>query len=314
MNSCLITHTQSKTATLYFTFSFLYPFKIPIRSYVSKALHMIKFFFPVVVALLNLASLAIAAPIESATNSLNVNCEKIKNSTKKKNCIDEYEKKTAEIRAEELRRIEEIQEKEFIIKAKNQITKDFKDPDSVLFRNIVIFKDDLQNRTMCGELNAKNSYGGYIGYAKFYSDSFGENWDLLIKKTNAIGEDEVEIEEITNKIFDKMWSINCQNDRANGIQRVDSEKLTSEYCSANGNIKAWEIMTEVSKISMSSQVQMAKITKKYSDISEAKKAIKQFEKNQKILEANKSQFSRISFLYNQREQTDDVLKLKCPTR
>lgn len=45
-----------------------------------------------------------------------------------------------------------------------------KDPDSAKFRNlyeVAGMKDDSGNHAVCGEVNAKNSYGGYVGYRRF---------------------------------------------------------------------------------------------------------------------------------------------------
>jgi len=49
------------------------------------------------------------------------------------------------------------------------VVRDFKDPSSVEFRNVKAkeFGND-GDIIVCGELNAKNSYGGYIGFAEFY--------------------------------------------------------------------------------------------------------------------------------------------------
>jgi len=56
--------------------------------------------------------------------------------------------------------------------AKAAVTAVLKDPDSAQFRNIVI----LESGTVCGEVNAKNSFGGYTGFDKFY---YLEGEDLL---------------------------------------------------------------------------------------------------------------------------------------
>ncbi|WP_417283756.1 hypothetical protein [Comamonas sp.] len=43
------------------------------------------------------------------------------------------------------------------------------DPDSALFRNEVIRGPwKAADSTLCGELNARNKMGGYVGYKKFY--------------------------------------------------------------------------------------------------------------------------------------------------
>ncbi|MBU2122964.1 MAG: hypothetical protein KJ999_21320 [Gammaproteobacteria bacterium] len=54
----------------------------------------------------------------------------------------------------------------FVLAAKRSITSDFKDPDSVLYRDVFI--SNRTTPTLCGEINAKNSYGGYIGYKRFF--------------------------------------------------------------------------------------------------------------------------------------------------
>lgn len=65
--------------------------------------------------------------------------------------------------------------------ASDKVKKILKDPDSALFRNVryVHFKD--KGRLVCGEYNAKNSYGGYIGYALFVG-SPAEITTLIDKK------------------------------------------------------------------------------------------------------------------------------------
>ena len=63
--------------------------------------------------------------------------------------------------------------KQLIEKAKEIAKYDLKDPDSAKFRNVRVVTKPAQrdetkiNTNVCGELNAKNSYGAYIGYVKF---------------------------------------------------------------------------------------------------------------------------------------------------
>ncbi|MGB3069829.1 MAG: hypothetical protein WBC18_14845 [Ottowia sp.] len=57
--------------------------------------------------------------------------------------------------------------------AKREVAKDFKDPESARFRSIGIYKSKTGKGgvSVCGEVNAKNSYGAYVGYRKFvFSD------------------------------------------------------------------------------------------------------------------------------------------------
>lgn len=48
-----------------------------------------------------------------------------------------------------------------------------KDPDSAQFRNLRVVSGGA---ALCGEVNAKNSYGGYNGFKSFVADSEGVAW------------------------------------------------------------------------------------------------------------------------------------------
>lgn len=50
-----------------------------------------------------------------------------------------------------------------VTEAKEVIEKDLKDPGSVEYRNILEYSDSI----VCGEYNAKNGYGAYVGYTEF---------------------------------------------------------------------------------------------------------------------------------------------------
>lgn len=51
--------------------------------------------------------------------------------------------------------------------SKAELIKDFNDPSSVQFRNVVTYSPDPGIYATCGELNAKNSFGAYTGFKKF---------------------------------------------------------------------------------------------------------------------------------------------------
>ena len=51
-------------------------------------------------------------------------------------------------------------------KAKESIAKSLKDPGSAQFRDVSI-KTFGANKIVCGEVNGKNSYGGYVGFKRF---------------------------------------------------------------------------------------------------------------------------------------------------
>ena len=57
-------------------------------------------------------------------------------------------------------------ESEAIEAGKLAVTSSLKDPDSAKFRNTRLVAY-LQGAVVCGEVNGKNSYGGYAGFTRF---------------------------------------------------------------------------------------------------------------------------------------------------
>lgn len=53
--------------------------------------------------------------------------------------------------------------------AKAAITENFKDPRSAQFQRIVGYRVGDLDTIVCGEINAKNSLGGYVGFRRFYA-------------------------------------------------------------------------------------------------------------------------------------------------
>ncbi|MBY0243026.1 MAG: hypothetical protein K2X55_27330 [Burkholderiaceae bacterium] len=67
-------------------------------------------------------------------------------------------------------------DKMLIQKVQQQVVGSLKDPESAKFQNIYV-----KWGTVCGEVNARNSYGGYVGFQPFYSI----DGDVLRMKGNA---------------------------------------------------------------------------------------------------------------------------------
>lgn len=63
-----------------------------------------------------------------------------------------------------------------VVAVKTVIVNGLKDPDSAKFRNVKVKWD-----TVCGEVNAKNSFGGYVGYRRFYAI---DGKDLHMEESN----------------------------------------------------------------------------------------------------------------------------------
>lgn len=55
---------------------------------------------------------------------------------------------------------------EWVAERKAAVVYTLRDPDSAQFRGLVI---DTEARTLCGQVNGKNAYGGYAGFERFYA-------------------------------------------------------------------------------------------------------------------------------------------------
>ena len=56
----------------------------------------------------------------------------------------------------------------FATAAKKKLIRDFKDPSTAQFRDVFVATMGKDHIALCGEVNAKNSYGAYIGFKPFY--------------------------------------------------------------------------------------------------------------------------------------------------
>jgi hypothetical protein len=63
------------------------------------------------------------------------------------------------------------------------VAQTLKDPAAAQFRNVSIL-DGGKTRIVCGEVNGKNSYGGYVGFRKFFI--YENSLEVLIKKGDLI--------------------------------------------------------------------------------------------------------------------------------
>lgn len=59
--------------------------------------------------------------------------------------------------------------KELQVAFETAVKSSLKDPDSATFRHFGAFKDADGGLRECGEVNSKNSYGGYVGFTRFNS-------------------------------------------------------------------------------------------------------------------------------------------------
>lgn len=65
--------------------------------------------------------------------------------------------------------------------AKAYVARNFKDPDSVMFRDLKVILENGKPNYVCGEANAKNGFGAYVGYEKFYGTVEGSGASMSVK-------------------------------------------------------------------------------------------------------------------------------------
>lgn len=54
--------------------------------------------------------------------------------------------------------------------AKSAVARDLLDPESATFRDVTLFAKPNGSTRVCGQVNAKNRFGGYVGYVGFVHD------------------------------------------------------------------------------------------------------------------------------------------------
>lgn len=98
-----------------------------------------------------------------------------------------------------------------ISEGQDMVASQLKDKDSAKFRNVSFFEDKARSSekdhtgAFCGEVNAKNSFGGYTGYNRFTA---------VLHYTNGgtFGLSGLMIEEDSNRVlFDPLWNMQCRS-------------------------------------------------------------------------------------------------------
>jgi hypothetical protein len=84
----------------------------------------------------------------------------------------------------------------FITRSREAITQRLKDPESARFRNLYFHASQPGLMVTCGEVNARNSFGGYGGFKRFIANGLPETSFLETDMKRAE--------------FDKAWAGLCQ--------------------------------------------------------------------------------------------------------
>jgi len=104
--------------------------------------------------------------VATAASKAVFTCEKIKDKATRASCIeDRVENEKAE--AADKEKANDLDN--FVHKSKEALTRNYLDPSAAQFSNLLVVEDTkLKSRFLCGSVNGKNSYGGYIGALMFY--------------------------------------------------------------------------------------------------------------------------------------------------
>jgi len=117
--------------------------------------------------------------------------------------IDQRRAETAALKAKEEqkkseeRKLRDAENRElaWVHKGKSAVKEILKDPESAKFKNVYFFRGDDGVPVTCGEVNSRNSFGGYAGFERFVSGGyphltyvetqvvdFSELWDRFCTK------------------------------------------------------------------------------------------------------------------------------------
>ncbi|MGO3920808.1 hypothetical protein [Acinetobacter venetianus] len=158
-------------------------------------------------------------------------------------------------------------DKALINKAKQDIKYQMKDPTSVLFRNVHVVTNSVGRKSVCGEVNAKNSYGGYVGFKDFYNTSIVTDSDdrKFFNLAGCSGKD-VELTAREYNLVENICYLNLTFIKSIYIDGLDSDTAYSKLQVSSPTKE--ELISELSKFSQDeSHVRSLKYAPQvYSDI------------------------------------------------
>ena len=127
-------------------------------------------------------------------------CEKIRPADSRAACFKKLAR--AYSAADEVEADADKENSLLIEKMKRYLVKDFKDPESAQFSGLVLVRssEDPPHHVLCGKVNAKNSYGGYVGQRQFVVMMFSEN-NFFVDMTPS----------------HTIWSLSCEASEKNTV-------------------------------------------------------------------------------------------------
>lgn len=107
---------------------------------------------------------------------------------------------------------------------KSTIKSTLKDPESAIFKDVKIVTNSKGEKSICGSYNAKNSYGGYVGYKGFSADV----------KTGTIKSLEGLDDYVLNGCSGRAAELNLLQEKKNQEKNTYIYYRSSEICKAYG--------------------------------------------------------------------------------
>lgn len=152
--------------------------------------------------------LGLTAPSASAQDVDISQCTQLKSSKARASCFE-----TVATKLSEAKRAEK-DFAAFVVRSKQEVSRPFIDPDSANFRSLLITQGNAR-KSLCGEVNGKNRYGGYVGYRRFIvSFNTLESKYLtpsLEQSTAAPAEGSLEdrLYKLKAELFNATWDTTC---------------------------------------------------------------------------------------------------------
>lgn len=107
---------------------------------------------------------------------------------------------------------------------KSTIKSTLKDPDSAIFKDVKVVTNSKGEKSICGSYNAKNSYGGYVGYKGFSADV----------KTGTIKSLEGLDDYVLNGCSGRTAELNLLQEKKNQEKNTYINSRGSNICKAHG--------------------------------------------------------------------------------
>lgn len=89
--------------------------------------------------------------------------------------------------------------------AKSYVSSQMKDPTSVVYQNLKVYRLG-SDTTVCGQFNAKNSFGAYVGFKNFYYRPSEASLFKFVYQTSETGSMAYIINNATNKLINSVCS------------------------------------------------------------------------------------------------------------